>query len=738
MDSHSQKTVPHRGATNVWWISHQNQYPKTEYVPINHESHRLIGYDDHTYENWGIRHPSPAAHIALDRLLRSLSQKDHETLRPDISHESIDTKDNLEVTNADRWSADSGESWRQLSGDEDDIDRPPTPVSPEPLLSNDGLDQDIEDYINQMLQNPVPKDLGLEDKIHRYLEKCSTLDLRSECRSEGSDGPPRSSMEKHRDTVSSKTTDRSNIIPDLASEYDRDSDDEQVPLPEAWYRNASAPSQFSSTTASAELLDAYVSLGGRVKSLIRFAPEEPPSPLDSNIQEQKPLPPLPLADTTHYPFLYRANDLPRRSSLRPPPLGPYGQGSWTTSRSHIANQIRTQSPRPSVRLPTKVASVEMASPHEPFGSSSSSSPAPLDHLRNHPAFRDQCNPSHLRYSSSGSGNSTAFSPLSSPISTYNPYQTKGRESGSSQSSQPRQSYRRYSQVQSILTQSSSSSTRYPLSTVSGLGSSVLSTISDTQPEIHATPEPEQPETTCTRRYSIENALNVHGSTFYANPPPEIPVLRRRNTEESDMQSLLRERKEQVIQNIKRNLEEAEKSSQSIQNHSPTVSKAPSLSQRFGLRRLASDARLIYSSRNTRSTTVLLSTSTPTLLSPTTPLRPSRSNPQPPTRHRTSSLFSRDLSRIIEREDQAHLNELLDDAYSNSPTQWPGEALLKAKVRSLKAKLPGREGEELVPTCSEKAARMLGGVPGFAPEILWERRRERAEEVRRGVERLVLM
>ncbi|KAI4123818.1 MAG: hypothetical protein LQ347_006005, partial [Umbilicaria vellea] len=557
MGSHSQKTVPHRGATNVWWVSHQDQYPKAEYVPLDDESPRIVGYDNRAYKNRESRHPSPAAHIALDSLLRSLSQKDHETLRPDISHGSIDIKDDLDATNQDRWSADSGESWRQLSGDEDDIDRPPTPVSPEPLLSNDGLDQDIEDYIHQMLQKPVPKNLRLEDKIHRYLEKCSTLDLRSECRLEGQDGPPRSSMEKPYHTVSSKKTDRSNMILDLVSEYDPGSDAEQGSPPEAWYRNVSSHSHLSSRTPSIELLDAYVSLGGRVKSLVRSALEEPPSPLDSGFQEQKPLPPLPLADTTHCPFLYQANDLPKRSSLRPPPLLPYGEGSWTTSRSHIANQIRAQSPPPSARLPTKPASVGMALSHEPFGSSSSSSPSSLDHLRNHPAFADRYNPSHLRYSSSGSGNSTAFSPLSSPISTYNPHQTKGRESGSSQSSLPKQFYRRHSQVQSILTHSSSSSTRYPLSTVSSHISPVLSTISDSQQAISATLEPEHPDTKCTRRYDIENRLNVDGSTLYANPPLEIPVLRRRNTDESDMRSLLRDRKEQVIQNIKRNLEEAE-------------------------------------------------------------------------------------------------------------------------------------------------------------------------------------
>ena len=731
MAFHLQRTIPHRGAKSDWWRSHQ-----TKHLPLNFSSHRPEGYDDYTYKDGGSRHRSQAAHVVSDRPRRSLSQNDHETLRPGISHESNDMKDDLEFTTAERGSDDWKESLYTPSDDENHFDSPLISTSAGSLLYSDGLEQDIENLINQIRLHTVMEasqsgtGTGL---FHLNVED----EMRSECLPEGLDRPLRTFIEKHRDTVSSRSTDWSKSIPDLDSEYDHDSDNEQESPPEEWYRNASAPSQPSSMTPSAEVRHAYVSLGGRVKSLIGSIREEPLSPLNSRYQKLKPLPPLP-GETANPPYHDRANVVSRRSSLQLPPPSVCHEGPQTVPRSHFASQIRMPLPPESTNFPTRACSTISPLSPEPFDSSSSSSAASLDQLRIHPALRNKYKPS-LRYSSSGSGNSTYFSPLPPPISAYNPCRNKTRESDSSQSSQPTRSYRRHRPAQSSFTKSSNSSIRHPSTTVSGLDSPTLSTLSYTQGEIRTALEPKQLDVPYTRHHSVGGQLNVGETTSYANTALEIPNFRRHNTDESemiDLQDHLDDIKELVIVNVIAKLEEVETQPQSLQNNPLTHSKTPSLFQKFGLRRIASDARLFYSQRSMRSTPALPSNSTSALLGDHpglgSALWSSRSSTQSSSR-RSTSRFSRDLSRIVELENQSIMEEVIEKVGIEGAKRPKGGPL--RKVYELQSKLSGNRDKDMVPTSSEKAARVLGGLPGYAPSVRRKQRVEEAEEVLRCVEKL---
>lgn len=754
MTSPPQRTVPHRGHKNVWWPSDQRQFSETEYAPQDRSSPRSDGHGDYTREDWGIRHPPEAAHVVLDRLRRSKSQKEQETLRPGIPHGSHDTEEDPRSPNSNRWSERSRESWCKPVSDENHLDRSITPVSPGPLLFSDRLDKDIESCINQVLKNPVEespiaKKLGLEDQIIRYLRRePSTFDVRSAYTPESLRYPPRTSIETHRDTVSATYTDRPDNIPDTASEYDGDGDDEQEPPLEEWYRNASAPSPLPSRTPSAEVLDGLVSLGGRPRSVVGAMPEEPLSPLVSRYQDPKPLPLLPPAEITQFPYPYRTEIQPRRTLLRLPPLGTHHEAPRATRTSHITSQIRMPLAPESVRFPTSESYTEKSLPPDPFEPSSSTSPTLPDHSRNHPALRNQYEPSHLRNSSLGSGNSSCSSALSSPISAYNRYQSKTRESGSSQSSQPIHWNRRHSHAQSNSTQCSDSSIRHPLTTVPGLDSLPLATFSYTQPDIRATLESERPDTTGTRRHSIEDQLSIGKTPPYTGKALGMPQLRRRNTDESDqsdMKACLHEIRQEVIRNVGRRLEEAEKSSQTLQDRPSVQPRTPSLSQRFGLRRLASDARLIYSQRNTRSTPALDSNSSPALVGGRpafgSTLRLIRSANQSSSRRsssRSSNRFSGELSDIVERENRSSMSEPGDDVDADGTYRSKWGYL--NKMKSLKSKMPGhRETSSIptdtVPTYPYKAAKVLGLLPEDAPSGKWKHRAKKADEMVESVRRL---
>ncbi|KAA6407853.1 MAG: hypothetical protein FRX48_08204 [Lasallia pustulata] len=750
MGSPSQRAIPHRGATNGRWQPQKAQSSEAQYLPPDSISDHLEGYGNYTCEDWRSTDQSQGLHIAFGTLRKSLSQDDLEILRRRISHGSNDAEDGSEfmdgTTCSEYW-----REWCKLFGDENHA-----PVSSEPEPSSGSPEQDIDDTIQELLLNPVteasqgltgPKDfsVGVKKAFKQYLKgECSTRDLRSDCLPEGLRRPLLTSIEKHRDTVSSRSTDWENINPDLVLEYDHDSDDEQEPAPEEWYRNAPAPSQLSSMTPSAEVRDAYVSLGGRVKSLVGCILEEPPSPPDSNYRDLKPLPPPPPAGATSPPRCYRPNILSRRSSLQTPPSGLYHGAPRTSPKGHVASQIRMPLPPQSARSPIREFLAEKPLPTEPLNSSWSPSTISLDESQIHPLLRSQYKLARPRYSSSGSGNSTCFSPLPPPISAYNTYQNKTRVSGSSQSSQPARLRRRHSYAQFSFMQSPHPSISHPSTTVSGLDSSRGSYLSYAQPDTRPIPESERYDITYTRCHSVENQLDVGGTTSHVETALEIPKLRRHNTDESEMlqmQAVFDAGKEQIMRNIQMallssGLEETERSSQSLQHKSSTQSKTPMLSEKLSLKHLPSRVRLLKYQRNVGSTPALVSNSTPALLSDIeslgATLGPSRSASQSSGR-RSSSIYSQELSSVVSRENQSMMEELMEEVGIKGAQRPKGGPL--RKVFDLHSKLSGHRDKVMLPTSSEKAARVLGGLPGYAPSVMWKKRVKEAEELLKCVEKL---
>ena len=750
MGSPSQRTTPHRGVTNRRWQAQRAQSSEAQYLPLDSISDHLEGYGNYTYEDWRSTDQSQGLHIALGTLRRSLSRVDLDILRRRISHGSNDAEDGSEVMD-ENIRSEYWREWCKLFGDENHA-----PVSCESQPSSDGPEQDIDDTIQELLLNPVteasqgltgPKDysVGVKNAFKQYLKgECSTRDLRSDCLPEGLRRPLRTSIEKHRDIVSSRSTDRENINSDLVSEYDHDYDDEQESAPEEWYRNASTPSQLSSMTPSAEVRDAYVSLGGRVKSLVGCILEEPLSPSDSNYQYLKPLPPPPPAGATSPPCRYRPNILPRRSSLQSPHSRPYHGAPRTSLKGHIASQTRIPLPPQSAKSPIRESLAEKPLPTEPFNSSWSSTIS-LDESQIHPFLRSQYKLARPRYSSSGSGNSTCFSPPPPPISAYNTYQNKARVSGSSQSSQPTRLRRRHSYAQSNLMHSSHSSISHPSATVSGLDSLRGSYLSYTQTDTRAIPESDRYDVTYTGRHSVENQLDVGATTSHVETALEIPKLRRHNTDESEMlemQAIFDAGKEQITRNIQMallssGLGETERSSQSLQYKCSTQTKTPRLSEKLSLKYLPSRVGLLKYQRIVGSTPALASNSNPALLSDTASLgaslRPSRSASQSSGR-RSSSIYSQELSSLISRENQSMMEELMEEVGTKGAQRPKGGPL--RKVFDLHSKLSGHRDKDMLPTSSEKAARVLGGLPGYAPSVMWKKRVKEAEEVLKCVEKLI--
>ena len=709
---------------------------------------------DYAYGDPGEMHTSHAAPIGLDGFRRSSFRNEHNTLRRGMSHGSNDNKDNedtLNLTNENRWSGSTMRSWCNPFDDESPPDRPLTPDPPGPLLYGDELVQDINNTINELTSDSVT------ETSHGWTDP-GGLPVRR-----GERLPLRISTEKHRDTVSSRSTDQSYAIPDLVSEddHDRDSDSDQESEPEPWYRSPTAPSPFPSMTPSAEVRDAYVSLGGRVESLVGFIRKEPLSPPYSRYFERKPLPLLPPGEATDFPCLSRADRLFERSSFRSPHSRPHSEAPQIMPTSHIASQIRRRPlPPQSADFANRESSNERPLPPEEteFSSSSSSSSfssaAPLDLWDIHPALRDQ-EKLRLRHLSSDSGKSTFFSSLDPPTSGCCFAKSFG-ECGSSQCNQPRRSDSWHRHAQSEPMEPSDSYIRQPSTTMSGLGSPTvcglksptLLVLSYTRPDVGTTQDPKGHDILHTRRHSFERQLNVGGTTFDANTALEIPKLRRHDTDDSEEleeQAILdeiKDVKEKIMRGIQNKLrpmevEEAESLYESLQNKSSTQAKNPSLSQRLGLKRLVSDARLIYSQAGMMSTSALLSNSTPAFSGDHpaigSTLRLSRSATQSSGR-RSSSRLSRELSLVVSRDNQAKMEEVVEEVGIAGAKRPKGGPL--RKVFELQFKLSGHRDKDMVPTSSEKAAKLLGGAPGYAPSVKFRKRVKEAEEVVKCVEKLI--
>ncbi|MCJ1302607.1 hypothetical protein MMC08_005411 [Hypocenomyce scalaris] len=692
---------------------------------------RIEEHEDSAYEDHISRQGSQNTEIALSRLRRSLSEIDFDALRRSVSRDFVNTRDDLGITNARRRSGYWRESWCKLFGDDDDPDPPLSSVSSGPLVSDDGSEEDIEDAINQLLFNPVTptsqclsgpegKPLGVEVAINAYLRgEYSTGDLRSEYLPKGLGRPPRTPIEKHRDTVSSRSTGRSEVDSDLASEYDHDGDEDQETPPEEWYRNAPPPSRVPLITPAAEV---------PIKSLAGSVHEGPSSAPIPRRHEPKPLPPLPISQTSKSPYPQPTNVLTPSSSLQLPSRNPYNAASQTTPLHHIASQRRRPTPLGSAVLPIRVSSTSRPLPPEPLEPSSSSSAAPGDESRIHPALRNSYKQSPPRYLSSDPLNSPHISALPSPISAYNPYQHKTTLSNSTQSSRPTHLYHQHKHTPSNSTLSTRSSVRHPSSTVSDTHPPPLSPASHTQRILHTSLESRGPEIPYTRRHIIESHLSNGGMTSFTNMPQERPKLHRQQTDDSGMletQQLLNARRDQVVLNIQREMllmefEAAGRPPPSPIARSPSLSKSSSLSKSPGLaRRLGMKSQDLLTGDpwkvdDPRSTTGSLHESM--------------------AGRRSSSLYSRDLSSVISRENQSLIMELMEEVGSRGAQRRKGGPF--RKVFDLHNKFSKHRDKDMLPTSSEKAARVLGGLPGYAPSAKWKKRAKEAEEVAKAVEKLI--